>query len=1109
MFAANSTRYFLTAVFIATCTTVMTAAPADATRWVRTGITSTGIYRIGYDKLREMGFDNPERVAVFGRGGAMLPMEFTDDKGMPVINNDLPRCDVYHTGEAILFYAQGPDTHVWTPDSNMKSGGAFRNAGKNIYTDYTWYFLTDTAEVSAMQQTVAVSDSRVVTGGMDFVWHEADLMHNLFNAGQLFWGETVTDTPEGRLTWSPSTPDILPGETGAMECIVYSNKGEKGVLTYGVSEGSDVTIHTLSYASQYWTPQAPTASAVSMPSASQQPEVFVQYTSETEESPLWLDNWTLTYPCSTPSLLDTDGNLLPQKAVTLTDVTAGESVSFSVAGIQEILAFDVSDPVHPRLLDVTPDKNGYRVAMTAFCDNPRVLVMNPALTQPSPEGPVTEAADMSVRRVHELAAEGADMLIITVPSLLGYAETLAETHRHLQGLKVAIATVGELYTEFSAGMPDPMAYRSAIRLFHDAPHSLKNVLLFGPISSDVRGFRGEQDYLETIIALQDSRSSRDHVSNNINSYLGILADYCGDTPIEQMKVDIGVGVLPCRFGAEAETIINKITDFLTDDSWAYTLGEFLAVGGVGDHHTHDTQARDLSTHIENVSAGGLTSSLLVIDAYGNDQARQRLEQYLEAGKTIGIYIGHGSPTMLGPDEHFFNTTHAARLNNTHLPFMIFAACTLTGFDTGQRGMADLLTYGSHNGAIGMLIASRSTWSGQNMEMMKMFFNNLFRSNGSVKGALHQSPLSIGEVWAATLSDCRYTNELAYQLMCDPALVFPVGLLSVRADAKGSVAVPGDMVEISGRIVTEEGNLSDNFEGELVARLMEPEEIQTSHDLVTGPDKIKLDVPYRDRLSTMASCTVNGGHFKLRLPVSSSLIQYAGKSCRIVLSAYDASSHKGATGSLTVLLSNAETTEVIKDRTAPVIESLTYDNISKCLYVTVSDDTCLPVNAALDNVPFRLDLDGLYWTPANTTEVRFDHDTQTQQRRVDVSHLSEGVHSARVTVHDDAGNSTTAELTFNVGQATLCCMLTLEQGFAAGDEATFTVDGTLPAEAELVIADHNGNTLVCIPIDNNRTVWNICDSNGHRVKPGMYRAYVRSRSADGYHNFGSAVRVPVV
>ncbi|MDE6668823.1 MAG: hypothetical protein K2K26_03955, partial [Muribaculaceae bacterium] len=97
MFATNSTKYFLAAVALTTCTMVITAAPADATRWVRTGITSTGMYRIGYDQLREMGFDNPERVTVFGRGGAMLSMEFTDDQGTPVINNDLPRCDVYHT----------------------------------------------------------------------------------------------------------------------------------------------------------------------------------------------------------------------------------------------------------------------------------------------------------------------------------------------------------------------------------------------------------------------------------------------------------------------------------------------------------------------------------------------------------------------------------------------------------------------------------------------------------------------------------------------------------------------------------------------------------------------------------------------------------------------------------------------------------------------------------------------------------------------------------------------------------------------------------------------------------------------------------------------------
>ncbi|MBD5311935.1 MAG: hypothetical protein HDS13_07255 [Bacteroides sp.] len=1104
MFVADSTRYFLTFAALTCGTALLTAAPADATRWVRTGVNSTGIYRIGYDTLREMGFESPERVTVFGRGGAMLPMEFTDENGLPIMDNTLPQCDVYHTGDALLFYAQGPDTYVWNPDSR-----AFRNAGKNIYSAYAWYFLTDTAQPAVMQPDVTTSASHTVTEGMDFVWHENDLMHNLLNAGQLFWGETVTDSPTGRLTWSPSLPDLLPGRTGVMECVTYSNKGEKGVLTYGITGGSDVTFHTLSYASNYWTPQAPVVGEVIMPQTGQTPEVFVQYTSETEESPLWLDYWTLTYPCSVPSLLDADGNSLPQKSITLTDVTAGESVSFMVPHLQEVMAFDVSDPAHTRLLDITADDDGCRVTMTALCDAPRVLVMNPALEQPSPEAPVSETVDMSVHRVQELAAEGADLLIITVPSLRDHAEMLAETHRRLQNLKVAVVTIGELYNEFSAGMPDPMAYRSAIRMFHDAPQSLRNVLLFGPMSSDVRNFRGEQDYLETIIALQDTRTSRDNVSNNINSYLGILADYCGSTAIEQMNVDVGVGILPCRFAAEAETIISKVTDFLTDDSWAYTLGEFLAIGGVGDHHTHDTQARDLSIHAESASAGGLTSSLLVIDAYGNEQARQRLEQYLEAGKSFGIYIGHGSPTMLGPDDSFFNTTHAANLHNTRLPFMIFAACTLTAFDLGQRGMADLLTYGSHNGAIGTLVASRSTWSGQNMEMMKMFFNNLFRSSGTLKGPLRQHPLSIGEIWAATLSTCSYSNELAYQLICDPALVFPVGLLSVSAETVESVVLPGGMAEISGRIVNEEGTACDDFEGELVARLMEPEEIKTSLDLVTGPESIKLDVPYRDRLSTMASCSVSGGRFSLRLPVSQSLDRYTDSTCRIVLSAYDAANHLGATGSLNVTLGDDKNSTTVTDRQAPVIESLTYDNVSRCLYVTVSDDTCLPMNDAFEKAPFTLTLDGLHWMSATTSEVRFDHDAQTQRRRIDVSHLADGVHSACVTVRDDAGNSARAELTFTVGETMLPCTLTLEQGFAAGDKALFSVEGSLPAGAEIVIADREGNAVACLNAGATQTDWNVCDNAGKRLTPGLYRAYVRCRVADGSYHVSRTVRVPVV
>lgn len=41
-------------------------------KWVKITIPENGVYEITYDELREMGFSNPERVTLFGFGGAKI-----------------------------------------------------------------------------------------------------------------------------------------------------------------------------------------------------------------------------------------------------------------------------------------------------------------------------------------------------------------------------------------------------------------------------------------------------------------------------------------------------------------------------------------------------------------------------------------------------------------------------------------------------------------------------------------------------------------------------------------------------------------------------------------------------------------------------------------------------------------------------------------------------------------------------------------------------------------------------------------------------------------------------------------------------------------------------
>lgn len=109
--------------------------------------TGSGMYKIDYGLLKSMLGANiesidPRKIRLFGNGGRMLPEANADFK-----YNDLKENAILVIGEDdgkfnendyILFYGQGPDAWVYNTAASKY------NHVKNIYSDYSYYFLTVT-----------------------------------------------------------------------------------------------------------------------------------------------------------------------------------------------------------------------------------------------------------------------------------------------------------------------------------------------------------------------------------------------------------------------------------------------------------------------------------------------------------------------------------------------------------------------------------------------------------------------------------------------------------------------------------------------------------------------------------------------------------------------------------------------------------------------------------------------------------------------------------------------------------------------------------------------------------------------------------------------------
>jgi hypothetical protein len=108
--------------------------------WYKIQVEQSGIHKITYEQLVEMGLKNPANVSVFGYGGAQLAEAFSK----PYID-DLPQLSIYiekgndgvfGKGDYILFYAQGPIK--WTYNTNQK---LFEHE-VNTYSNHGYYFIT-------------------------------------------------------------------------------------------------------------------------------------------------------------------------------------------------------------------------------------------------------------------------------------------------------------------------------------------------------------------------------------------------------------------------------------------------------------------------------------------------------------------------------------------------------------------------------------------------------------------------------------------------------------------------------------------------------------------------------------------------------------------------------------------------------------------------------------------------------------------------------------------------------------------------------------------------------------------------------------------------------
>ena len=83
-------------------------------KWVKISIPESGMYEITYDELREMGFNNPSQVRVYGHGGYKIS-EILNGRNI----DDLKPVRILRTNDKVCFYGNGPIKFSMTGNNSI------------------------------------------------------------------------------------------------------------------------------------------------------------------------------------------------------------------------------------------------------------------------------------------------------------------------------------------------------------------------------------------------------------------------------------------------------------------------------------------------------------------------------------------------------------------------------------------------------------------------------------------------------------------------------------------------------------------------------------------------------------------------------------------------------------------------------------------------------------------------------------------------------------------------------------------------------------------------------------------------------------------------------
>jgi hypothetical protein len=1076
--------------------------------WFKIAVTSDGIYRIDYSKLKQLGLENPSNPRIFGNNSGQL--SYYNDAPKP---DDLKELSIltytgsdgiFNEGDYLLFFAKGTGRWIYNESTN-----SFDYLHHN-YSDTAFYFLTSGPAPGKKVVASIEPDqpANYYSSSSDALFiHEQDMV-NLIQSGREWFQEIST------IHINPGFTELLTSENIKYNIRVAArasvptifrlydgNLLEKSIQVDGVN----LYDYTGTYAQI-------TDSAGSFQPSSSSPEYDLTFYNNGETgSHGWLD-WITLQGRRSNSFSGSEMQYIDSKSV-----APGRITGFTIRSTNSnAIIWDITDPLNVKQIQYTSD--GTNISFKSATDTLKTFI---AFTTDNAIVPLIKPSAVANQDLH--ASSSADMIIITHPLFKAYAEKLADIHLKNDGLISQIVTTEQIYNEFSGGIPDIVAIRNFLRMKYTkqlaSTHPLKYLLLLGDGSYENKTPPPNNP---NFIPTYQSQNSNIIVSSfTSDDFYGLLNDGDGEA---DGTLDIGIGRLPVSDTIQAGIVLSKIKRYLDPVNMGDWKNVICLTADDEDGNTHMIDAEGLATVLDD-SVPAYNIDKIYLDAFPQTttvngqsypEVNRAITDRINSGCLIFNYTGHGNESGLAAERVVTTEDINSWNNGGKLPLFVTATCEFSRFDnidinlatkqmTGKISGGELVLLNKNGGGIALMSTTRVVYSAPNYDLNRNILSCAFNRDES------GNPLRLGDIIKIAKNNSGSgPNKRNFTLLGDPALKLAYPYYGkVITDSVNNVSVYDkidslkalSLITISGHIEDPLGNRLNTFNG-VVSPLVydKPSKIKTLAN--DGGQSMTFNL--RNNILFSGKTIAKNGRFKFTFIVPRD-IDYSFGTGKISYYADDGS--KDMNGSFDSIIVGGFYKTLVTDNEGPDIKLYMNDTLFKNGGLTDSNPMLLAVlydQGGINTTGSGIghDLTAYLDDESNKSFVLnsyFEDDFDNYMKgkiKYNLTGLSEGSHTITVKAWDNFNNSSEKTISFEVvtgGKFVIRNLLNYPNPFTSQTNISlehnrpdneldvtvniYTIDGRI-IKIIKAKAEPTGYTLPPM-------VWDGNDEGGRKVGRGMY------------------------